>query len=244
MWPLFWMQTLQDPPSLLGPMLDVMRRERADIVYGVRRGGSRVGFLRGLSARLYYRLLGVLSDRRIPADTADFKLLARPVIDAFNRFGERNKYVRGLIFWTGFRQVAFPYERTPRRTGRSRFGSRALLQLASTGLFYFSTRPLKIIIGLGLACIGLGMLLLGWMLVSVLSPRIHPASGWASLITAIVFFSGVQLVTLGVIGGYVGRIFEEVKQRPEYLVRRTIDAQAADRSEPQPRPDPDRSKVD
>jgi polyisoprenyl-phosphate glycosyltransferase len=231
---------LQDPPSLLGPMLEVMRRERADIVYGVRRGGSRVGLLRGLSARLYYRLLGALSDRRIPLDTADFKLFNRPVIDAFRRFGERNKYVRGLIFWTGFRQVAFPYQRAPRRTGRSRFHSRALMHLASTGLFYFSTRPLKLIIGLGLACIVVGLLLLGWMLVSVLSPRIHPASGWASLITAIVFFSGVQLLTLGVIGGYVGRIFEEVKQRPEYLVRRTMGVQAAERSEPQPRPDPDR----
>ncbi len=218
---------LQDPPSLLSPMLEALRGQRADVVYGVRRGGVRPGLLRSLSAAVFYRVLRLLSGRRIPADSADFKLINRAVIDAFKRFGERDKYVRGLITWTGFRQVPFEYERRGRAAGRSRFTTRRLLRLASTGVFYFSTRPLEIIIVLGLVCIAVGLLLLAWVLFSVLSPRIHPASGWASIVTAIVFFSGVQLLTLGVIGGYLGRIFEEVKARPEYLVRRTINFEAA-----------------
>jgi dolichol-phosphate mannosyltransferase len=218
---------LQDPPSLLSPMLAALRDNGADVVYGVRRGGARLGALRSLTAAVFYRVLGLLADLRIPADTADFRLVNRNVIDAFKRFGERDKYVRGLITWTGFKQVPFAYERRGRAAGRSRFTTRRLLRLASTGIFYFSTRPLKIIIGLGLACIVVGLLLLAWVLFSVFSPGIHPASGWASMVTAIVFFSGVQLLTLGVIGGYVGRIFEEVKARPEYLVRRTINFDAA-----------------
>ena len=230
---------LQDPPSLLSPMLAELRREGADVIYGVRRGGAGLGPLRGLAAAAFYRVMRLLSDRRIPADSADFKLINRAVIDAFRRFGERDKYVRGLISWTGFRQIPFEYSRRRRAAGRSRFTTRRLVRLASTGVFYFSTRPLEIIILLGLLCIVVGLLLLAWVLFSVLSPRIHPASGWASIITAIVFFSGVQLLTLGVIGGYVGRIFEEVKGRPEYLVRRTINFDPApaptDESAPPPR---------
>ncbi len=213
---------LQDPPSLLPAMLELMRREAADIVYGVRTRGPAQGPLRGLSSALYHWALRLLSDRRAPADSADFKLIDRAVIDAFRRFGERNKYVRGLISWTGFRQVPFAYQRRARVAGRSRYRAGSLWRLASTGLFYFSTRPLRAIISLGFACILVGVLLLAWMLVSVFSPRIGAVAGWASIITAIVFFSGVQLLTLGVLGGYIGRIFEEVKGRPEYLVRRTI----------------------
>lgn len=217
---------LQDPPSLLAPMLDLLRRESADIVYGVRTRGPAQGPLRRLSSALYHAALRLLADRHAPADSADFKLIDRAVIDAFRRFGERNKFVRGLISWTGFRQVPFAYERRPRAAGRSRYRAGSLWRLASTGVFYFSTRPLRAIIALGSACIVVGILLLAWMLFSVFSSRVNAAPGWASIITAIVFFSGVQLLTLGVLGGYIGRIFEEVKARPEYLVRRRINFEA------------------
>ncbi len=213
---------LQDPPSLLSEMLSVLRREECNVVYGVRKSRRKDGLFKRLTAKLYYRVLSGLSETDMPVDAADFKLVDRHIIEAYRQFGERNKYVRGLLYWAGFKQVPLYYDRADRISGKTKFTACSLAQLATTGILYFSKKPLQIIITFGLFCIAVGVLLLIWMLVSVLSPAIQPASGWSSIITAVVFFSGVQLLTLGVIGGYIGNIFDEVKRRPEYIVKRYI----------------------
>ncbi len=219
---IFFDADLQDPPNLLPEMLEIHHQSGCNIVYGVRKKRKEEGLLKRLTAKIFYRVLRLLSDIPIPLDSADFKLIDRRTIEEFKHFGEKNKFVRGIVSWIGLKQVPFYYEREPRLAGRTKYAPASLLRLSATGIVYFSKRPLELVIMLGFICIFVGFLLLIWMLISVISPSITPASGWTSIITAIVFFSGVQLLTLGIIGMYIGNIFDEVKRRPEYIVKRSI----------------------
>lgn len=208
---------LQDPPGLIGAMLEKWRAG-FDVVYAVRTGREGENRRKRLTAFGFYRLIGRLSSTPIPADTGDFRLMDRCVVDALRQLPERSRFMKGLFAWVGFRQTAIHYSRDSRREGQSNWDYWKLWNFALDGITSFSRMPLQLL-SAGGAGIALVALLYGcWMVVrTVLFGTDLP--GYASLMTAVLFLGGIQLIGLGVLGEYLGRVFEEVKARPLYLVR-------------------------
>jgi dolichol-phosphate mannosyltransferase len=213
---------LQDPPEVIPDMLALMKAENADVVYGMRKKRPGEKWMKRVTSKLFYRLLNRLSDVKFPVDTGDFRLMNRKAITQYNCFGERNKYVRGLISWMGFKQVPFCYEREARFAGETKYPFHKLLKFAFTSIFYFSKKPLNIATSLGFVSIVLGLLYVSWAFLSKLFTDSYSISGWTSTIIMIVFFGGVQLLTIGVLGKYIGNLFDEAKGRPEYIVSEKI----------------------
>jgi len=212
---------LQDPPELFPEMIRIHLEEKANVVYGQRTKRKGESFFKKLSALIYYRLLRRLSEVPMQMDTGDFRLIDRKVIDAFCQFPEKNKYIRGLISWAGFRQVPIHYVREPRFAGETKYPLSKMLRFATTGLLYFTKKPLKLAMNLGIFCIFIGLGLTVWAVILHFSdPYVVP--GWSSQLITIVFFGGVQLFTIGVLGGYIGSIFDEVKNRPEYIIEEKL----------------------
>jgi dolichol-phosphate mannosyltransferase len=209
---------LQDPPEVIPDMLNLMLTEQADVVYGVRKKREGESWFKRFSAKMFYRLLNRFSDVKFPVDTGDFRLVNRKIIDRFNSLEEKNKYIRGLISWMGFKQLPFYYERAARFAGETKYPLRKMLKFAMIGLFYFSKKPLNIATSLGFFCVALGLLYILWVLFSMIFSIGHAISGWASTIILIVFFGGVQLLTIGILGKYIGNLFDEAKNRPEYII--------------------------
>jgi len=217
---------LQDPPEVLGEFIAKVR-EGADVVYAIRTK-RKEGPLKRLSYHLYYRLLQRMAALEIPLDAGDFCVMRRRVVDAVCRLPERSRFVRGLRTWVGFRQQGVPVERQARYAGAPKYTFRRLVKLALDGVVNFSYRPLQLsmllglVVGLGsvfLALIVLAQYLLDWTIVGF-NPR--QARGWTSLMLVILFSSAAQLFCIGVLGEYVGRVFEESKRRPIYVVERRI----------------------
>lgn len=213
---------LQDPPEVIAEMLDIMQREQANVVYGVRKKRKGESWFKLLTAKMFYRLLNRLSDVKFPVDTGDFRLIDRSVIDAFNSLKEKNKYIRGLIAWMGFKQLPCYYDREERFAGETKYPFKKMLKFAMIGLFYFSKKPLNLATSLGFISIALGLCYVLWVLISMVFNLGHSVTGWTSTIMLIVFFGGVQLLTIGVLGKYIGNLFDEVKSRPEYIVSEKI----------------------
>lgn len=211
---------LQDPPELIPRML-ALWREGNDVVYGTRteREGESA-FKRG-TAKAFYRLLNRLSDIPIPLDTGDFRLMSRRVVDTLRAMPERDRFVRGMVSWVGFRQTALPYRRAERFAGQTKYPLRKMLRFAADGLLSFSTKPLQLAIALGAAASALAFAGIVYALVVRLFTQ-RWVEGWAGLFIAVLFIGGVQLVTLGILGEYVGRIYHEVKRRPLYVVGETV----------------------
>jgi glycosyltransferase involved in cell wall biosynthesis len=209
---------LQHPPTLIGELMKAWR-EGADMVYTVRATRSDESWLKKLGTRLFYRLVNAGSPVPIPADAGDFRLLDRAVVEALKSLPERNRFMKGLYAWVGFRAVAVPYMPNERLAGDSSFSLRRLSHLALTGVTAFTNAPLRFWSGLGAAIAVFALLGGGWIVVEHFTTG-HAVEGWATLAVSAMFFSGVQLLSIGILGEYVGRIFDEVKQRPVYLVRR------------------------
>lgn len=209
---------LQDPPEMIPDLLDRWA-EGYDVVYAVRRK-RKEGLLKRAAYSLFYRLLRRISNVEMPLDSGDFSLLDARVVGLLRAFPERNRFVRGLRSWVGFRQIEVTYERMPRRAGEPKYRIRHLMKLALDGFFAFSTVPLQLSTWLGFLAAGLGFLYLLYALATRFLYQ-NPA-GWTSLAAIILFLGGTQLVLLGVLGEYVGRIYEEVKQRPLYIVEEAI----------------------
>ena len=206
---------LQDPPEVVWQMVEKWR-EGYDVVYGVREKRKENLFLRaGYSG--FYRLMKLVARIDMPLDAGDFCVMDRRVVDAINRLPERGRFVRGLRVWVGFRQIGLPYERAARAAGAPKYNLLRLINLAVDGLVSFSSVPLRLASWLGFLASSLSLLLMFWAVGSVLFLGKQPP-GWASTAVLITFFSGVQLIVLGIIGEYLGRIFEEVKGRPQYLI--------------------------
>jgi len=212
---------LQDPPEVIAEMLEIMKREKANVVYGVRKIRKGESFFKQVTAKLFYRLLNRLSDVKFPVDTGDFRLIDRKVINEFNRLSEKNKYIRGLISWMGFTQAPCYYEREPRFAGETKYPFRKMLELAVIGLFYFSKKPLQVATTLGLLSVVIGIIYAVWVVGAKIF-GIDLVTGWATIIILVIFFGGVQLLTIGVIGQYIGSLFDEVKNRPEYIIQEKI----------------------
>jgi dolichol-phosphate mannosyltransferase len=209
---------LEDPPEVLPRFIDAMR-QGFDVVYGIRKRRKR-SVLHRFVYSLFYRVLGNLSDIRIPYDAGDFCIIRRRVVEALNNMPENNRFLRGLRAWSGFRQTGIEYERGGRFAGESGYGLRKYFSLAVNGIVSFSFRPLTIISLVG-AFIALVSFLLGTLFVVLkLSDRIPDVPGWTSLAVLLLFLSGIQMVTTGIIGAYIARIYDEVKHRPKYLINR------------------------
>ena len=207
----------QDPPELL-PEFVARWREGFDVVYGRRNSRAGESWLKRVSAHAFYRVMNRLSATELPADTGDFRLLSRRVLEALRGLRERQRFMKGLFAWVGYPQVGIPYEREARLAGGSKFDYWRLWNLALEGITGFSTVPLRVAtyVGLGSAVLSFGYGL--WIVARTLLWG-DPVQGWPTLMAVILFLGGVQLVALGVIGEYLGRLYLESKQRPLYLVR-------------------------
>ena len=214
---------LQDPPELFAACLKKLS-DGYDIVYLVRRKRKEM-FLKRFTYALFYRLLKSVADVNIPLDSGDFCLLKRQVVDVLTQMQERHMFVRGMRAWCGFRQFGMEYERSARAAGVTKYPFRKLVQLAADGIFSFSTRPLRIATYLGLCTLAVtfvaGLFLFAWRLLGFrfMGHVARELPGWTAIICGVLFLNGVQLLILGVIGEYIGRIYGEVKQRPRWVVR-------------------------
>jgi len=208
---------LQDPPELIAPMLEQWR-QGFDVVYAVRRRRAGDSATKRLTAFGFYRLMGRLSSTTIPADTGDFRLMDRCVVEALAQLPERSRFMKGLFAWVGFRQTAIHYDRDARQGGASGWSYWKLWNFALDGITSFSRVPLQVLSGGGLLIAALALLYGAWMVLRTLLFGID-LPGYASLMTAVLLLGGLQLIGLGVLGEYLGRVFEEVKRRPLYLVR-------------------------
>ncbi|MDO9540728.1 MAG: glycosyltransferase family 2 protein, partial [Kiritimatiellia bacterium] len=212
---------LEDPPEQL-KALKTKLDEGYDVVYGIRKNRRR-SYIHRLLFAAFYRVFGWLADIRIPNDVGDFCLMRRVVVDALNRLPESNRYLRGLRAWVGFRQTGIPYDRASRFANKSGYSFRKYFALASDAIFAFSYKPLRIMSSFGLI---LAVVSLVWGAKMILTRFINPSApsvpGWLSLWVSIFFFSGVQLLCMGILGQYLLRIYDEVKQRPEFIVRRSV----------------------
>ena len=206
----------QDPPELI-PAFVAKWREGFDVVYGTRTRRDGETWLKRLTAASFYRVMTRLSDTPIPRDTGDFRLMSRPVLDALRQLRERQRFMKGLFTWVGFRQVSLPYERAPRLAGGSKFNYWRLWNLALEGITSFSTVPLRLATYVGVLTALVAFAWGVWIVARTLLWG-DPVQGWPSLMTVVLFLGGVQLVALGIIGEYLGRLYVEVKQRPLYLV--------------------------
>lgn len=206
---------LQDPPELLLMMMPIMDRG-ADVVYGqrVRRQGE--SWFKLASASLFYRLLSRLASVAIPRDVGDFRLMRRRVVDILLSMPERDRFIRGMVSWIGGRQVALPYERDARFAGTTKYPLRKMINFALDAITSFSTVPLRISTWLGLASAGCAALLLVYTLVRWLAGE--TIIGWSSIMAAIAAFSAIQLICIGIIGEYVGRLVQENKKRPMFMI--------------------------
>jgi len=213
---------LQDPPEVIPEMLKIYEKEKCNVVYGVRKKRKGENFFKLQTAKIFYRTLNYLSDIPFPVDTGDFRLIDRNIIDVFNNLHEKNKYIRGLITWVGFKQYPVYYEREARFAGETKYPLRKMLKFAAIGLFYFSKKPLRLATSIGFMSILIGLILALWLFTTVVFGVAHVVTGWTSTIIIIIFFGGVQLLTIGVLGQYIGSLFDEVKNRPEYIIAEKV----------------------
>jgi len=207
---------LQHPPELIPQFLEKWE-EGYDVVYTTREYADEATFFKRKTSDVYYRILNSLSDTKLEKGTADFRLIDRKVVNVLTQLPENGLFMRGLIRWLGFRQFAINYVCDPRFSGKSKYTFKRMLNFAVEGITAFSVRPLNIAIGIGLFFSVTAILYVPYILISYFSG--HVVSGWASLLATIAFFGGMQLMVLGIIGLYLGKLFMQAKQRPNYVVR-------------------------
>lgn len=212
---------LQDPPEVVLQMVEQWK-QGFDVVYGKRVARKGETVFKKATASLFYRLLDRMSEVRIPTDVGDFRLIDRRAVDAFRAMREQNRYVRGMFAWMGFPQTAVEYVREERFAGETKYPLRKMLRLAANGIVGFSTAPLRLILSLGFF-VSVVSFLAGLTVIVLKLLGAYTVTGWTSLMVVVFFVGGIQLVVTGVIGEYIGRIYDEVKSRPLYLVRSTSD---------------------
>jgi len=211
---------MQHPVELIAPMLDYWR-EGSDMVYAVRADRSGESAFKRLGARVFYSLLRLGSPIEIPPHAGDFRLMDRCVVDALCALPERTRFMKGLYAWVGYRSRAIEFTPPPRVAGRSEFGVRALFSLAASGITAFSNLPLRLASALGFVLAIIAISYGAWVVVDHFVNG-SDVAGWATIVVGLMFFSGVQLLFIGVLGEYLGRVYEEVKSRPRYIVARRL----------------------
>jgi glycosyltransferase involved in cell wall biosynthesis len=214
---------LQDPPELMTDMMFMMDRG-FDVVYGRRIERQGETIFKRATAHLFYRVLNALSDISIPRDTGDFRLVNRKTLDAVLEMPERARFIRGMFAWAGFKQVGIEYVRAPRETGETKYPLRKMIRFSIDAMTAFSTKPLKLATRLSFVSLFIAALMAVYVFRSLI--LFQTAPGWASVVLAVAFFSGVQLLTLGILGEYVGRLYIEAKKRPLYFVSEELRSNA------------------
>ena len=193
-----------------------------EVIYAKRKTREGESKFKLLTAKMFYKILNGLSDVEIPADTGDFRLVDKKVVEVINSMPEHNKFLRGLFSWVGFKQQPFEYERKERFAGKTKYPLRKMLKLASDGIISFSTKPLKLVGLLGFISIIISILILIYALLSYFLKLNQLSAGWTSLMVAITFFAGVQLLSIWLMSEYIGRIYDETKQRPQFIINKKI----------------------
>lgn len=213
---------LQDPPEVIPDLIRYKEEQNANVVYCVRKKREGESWFKKFTANMFYRTLNSLTEIRFPVDTGDFRLIDSNVIREFNRLHERGKYIRGLISWIGFKQVPFYYERHARFAGETKYPLRKMIKFAMIALMYFSKKPLQVALALGTLSILIGFVLAFWYFFGKVFGFTHAESGFTSTMIVVIFFGGVQLLTIGALGQYIGVLFDEIKGRPEYIIKEQI----------------------
>ena len=211
---------LQDPPELIPQMIEAWQGG-ADVVTMRRRSRAGESWLKRSSAYLFYRVLNAVSDVEIPTDTGDFRLLSRKAVEALKTLKERNRYMKGLFAWIGMPTVVIEYDRMPRAAGATKWDYLGLLNLAFQGITSFSTVPLRMAMGCGLLTAFFGVIFTLWVVVKTLVLG-EPVQGYPSLVSIISILGGAQLLSIGLLGEYMGKTYYETKQRPVYLVHEVV----------------------
>ncbi len=212
---------MQDPPELIERMLFLWKQGN-DVIYGKRKTREGEAKLKLLTAKMFYKTLNALSDVEIPSDTGDFRLVDRSVVDTINSLPEHNKFLRGLFSWVGYKQIPFEYERKERFAGNTKYPLKKMIKLALDGIIGFSTKPLKLVGFVGFVSIGISFVILLYALISYAFSLNELSPGWTSLMVALTFFSGVILLSLWVMSEYIARIYDETKNRPQYIIKDMI----------------------
>lgn len=212
---------LQDPPELIPDMLKLWE-DGNEVIYGKRKTRDGESKFKLFTAKMFYQTLNALSDVDIPKDTGDFRLVDKKVVDVINNLPEHNKFLRGLFSWVGFKQTPFEYERKERFAGKTKYPLKKMLKLASDGIISFSTKPLKIVGGLGILSMVISLLILIYAIFSFIFHLHNLTAGWTSLMVTMTFLGGIILISLWMIGEYIARIYDEVKGRPQYIIDRKI----------------------
>lgn len=212
---------LQDPPELIPEMLKLWE-EGNEVIYGKRKTRDGESAFKLLTAKMFYKTLNALSDVDIPKDTGDFRLVDRKVIDVINSLPEHNKFLRGLFSWVGFKQKPFEYERKERYAGKTKYPLKKMLKLASDGIISFSSKPLKLVGGLGIISILISLIILIYSIISYIFNLNNLTAGWTSIMVTVTLFSGVQLLSIWIMSEYIGRIYDETKKRPQYIIDKKI----------------------
>jgi polyisoprenyl-phosphate glycosyltransferase len=207
---------LQDPPEVIKEMIDKWR-EGYEVVYAVRAEREGESWFKLWTASLFYRLIFRITDVKIPLDTGDFRLMDRKVVNVLNSMRERHRFLRGMSAWVGFKQVGVPYKRVARFAGESKYPFKKMFRLAINAITGFSYFPLQLATYLGFGAAGLSILMIPVVIILRSLTRAQ-LLGQASTLVAVLFFGGVQLISLGIIGEYLGRVYDEVRGRPLYTV--------------------------
>ena len=211
---------LQDPPEVL-PDMAALWKQGYEVVYGKRKERKGESIFKQWSASCFYRFINSMVPIELPVDTGEFRLMDRKVCDAVNRLGEKHRYIRGLVSWVGFRQVAYEYVRVKRFAGETKYPLRKMMSFAMDAITAFSYKPLKLATSIGLIislCSFVYMLVILWQRIFTDTT----VTGWASTVALILFTQGIVLMILGLMGEYIGRIFEEIKDRPVYIVSEVL----------------------
>ena len=210
---------LQDPPNLIPSMVQLWEQGYRG-VYAKRTHRKGESWFKKTSASAFYKFLNLLSDVKIPPDTGEFRLIDRKMADEINRIGEYHRFVRGLVSWVGFRQIAVEYVRMPRLAGETKYPSKKMIHFAVDGIISFSKKPLRLALNLGFCAIIISFIVLFYGLAMHYAGR--TVRGWTSTMVTILFLGGIQLFMIGIIGEYLGRIHDEIKGRPLYIVEEEI----------------------
>lgn len=215
---------LQDPPELIPQMIRLWK-DGYDVIYAKRKARDGETWFKLLTSKIFYRVLNKMSNVVIPMDTGDFRLIDRKVVEVFKGMHEKNRFVRGMVSWLGFKQIPIEYERKERFAGKTKYPLRKMLKFAADGILSFSTKPLKLIEYVGFWTVIASSGIFIYSLIAAFTGNQGITSGWTSVITGMAFFGGVQLLSIGILGEYISRIYDESKGRPLYVVEKEINTE-------------------
>lgn len=212
---------LQDPPELIPEMIKLWEKGY-EVVYGKRKKREGESFFKLATAKIFYRVLNSMSSVPIPMDTGDFRLMDRKVLEVLKKMPEQNRFLRGMCSWAGFRQIAFEYERKERFAGKTKYPLKKMLKLAEDGFISFSSKPIKFIEYGGILTLFIAFLSIIYLFINLITGFKGPGLQWILIFTAVAFIGGIQLLSIGLLGEYISRIYDESKERPLYIIDKEI----------------------